>query len=74
MKTAHSAMKNELFVPPFGVYSYYYVFPVLVVPKTYNIYRQYSFSKNKKRITVELHLSGINWDGEPSEYAENPDN
>ena len=24
--------------------------------------------------TVELHLYGLNWDGEPSGYAENPDN
>jgi hypothetical protein len=24
--------------------------------------------------TIELHFSGISWNGEPSRYAENPDN
>jgi predicted NAD-dependent protein-ADP-ribosyltransferase YbiA (DUF1768 family) len=59
MKTAHAAMKNELLVPLYGVYSYYYVFPFLVVPKTYNTYKQHYFSENKMCITVEPHLFGL---------------
>jgi len=31
-------------------------------------------NNNNNNSTVELHLIRINWDGEPSGYAENPDN
>jgi hypothetical protein len=48
MKTTHAAMKRDYLPPLFRVYYYYNEFPFLVVPKTYNTYRQNHFPENKK--------------------------